>query len=507
MPTAIRHSVDDVVARAAGLGPVKTVLRLCHVGDEDSPLARLSRAFESAEKRLAKTFGDDEFAGLLAALGAAFRMVRKFFGAAHFFHRAGRQDELADLGELAYEFGALRAVVRLDEYAGREGRPGRCTTPEALREFIVTKAIPAIDIGGSQFHGFTLDERALNELASAAPQLDFSACVTEAVLRLERMSCPDVAKLYVLATRSNDAALMQRCGDAFAAQAARPRRRAVELVTQAFPDHRVTVVRQGDTASIRPRQRFVFDVQRPDGSRCVVKELLAPACDGPASTEAHQEAAVLQHCTIPGIPRCHERVDIEGLSFIRICHLPGERLSDLLGRRRLPFDEALEVCRGLATIVAGLHEAGVAHFDLQDANVLWDGTSVSVVGFDHARFCSETDEPWTLPSYAPFVAPETAARFRAGQAADDFQLGLLVHRLTAGRHPFGRPAVPTPPAGHPHLMLLEYALPALYLPPTIDPDLPPRLGALTGRLLDTNPVRRATAAEARDILDALAGGG
>ena len=367
-----KRTALDVAERSGHLGPVKTMLRLCHVGKDDEPLGRLQAAIDSVAKRLTKELGEDGFNELLAATGSAFRLVSEFRAAAYFFHRASRYEELWRLGELAYEFGDIKALSKIDGYARKEKRTPILASEDDKRRFLVEKAIPALPIGGDQYHGFTLHPSTVEDIKKLAGDWELGDLLAASVRYLEEQVCSDIAKLYILASHSGDKELAQRVGEAFAGQAARPRRKTVDIVKEAFPNSLVEVLRKGDTASVRPRHRFILEITQPGGSRCVLKELLPKSYDNPGSLCGLGEAEILTNLDVPGIPKCHEILELKGLRFIRICHINGERLHDILSRsEKISTEERMSICRQIAEKIAKLHESSVVHFDLRDENILW----------------------------------------------------------------------------------------------------------------------------------------
>ena len=496
-----KRTARDVAERAGRLGPVKTMLRLCHVGHDEEPLGRLQAAIDSVSKKLTKELGEDGFNELLAATGAAFRLVREFRAAAYFFHRSAKMSELQRLGELAYAFGDVKALHKIDGYSRKADLRPILANDDDKRRFLVEKAIPALPIGGDQYHGFTLDPATIADIKKMAGDWEIGDLLAASVRYLEEQICTDVAKLYILASHSGDKELAQRVGETFASQAARPRRRTVDIVKEAFPNSLVEVLRKGDTASVRPQHRFILELTHAGGKRCVLKEVLPKSYDNPGSLCGPREAEILAKLDIPGIPKCHEILDLKGLQFIRICHFEGERLHDILSsNEKMSPADGFSICKQITEKIAKLHDASVVHFDLRDENILWDGKNASLVGFDRARYLAEEDTDWLMPGFAPFVPPEVALTFHAGRQSDCFQLGLLICRLVGGRHPFGRPAVPTPRAGNRELMLVDYAIPAIFLAPDIDESIDGELRLVIEGLLAKVPTQRMNAREAFERL-------
>lgn len=503
-----KEAALELASRAAKLGPVRTMLRLCHAGDQElSPLSRLTRNIDSVDLQLKEQLGEEDFYKLLCAAGSAFRLDRQFSAASFYFHRAGCTENLKLLSELAWEFGDYAALQQLDRYAKELSFPLRLSGGKALKSFIVEHMIPALEIGGDQYRGFTLDQKALNELAKIARSIaPLKELIKESVIKLEKCNCVDIAKLYILANHSEDVELIARIGKTFSTVAATPRHRVTEIVESSYPGSRVTILRNGDSFSVRPKHRFVIEVQNSDGTSFVLKEILARSCDVPGATGSGFEEAVLSSVEIDSIPKCDSIVELKGIRFLKICCFTGKKLYEYFNENHLFSPrEGIRLCHSLASSIASLHEQGAAHFDLRDENILWDGEKVSIIGFDKAAFISSRgDNIWIMPGPAPFVPPEVASSFRANQKADCFQMGLLFSRVLFHRHPFGRPSIPTPAEGNREAMLIDYAIPALYLEPAIqsaEHDLPADVAALIDNLLSKSPEQRCSARETAEKLE------
>jgi serine/threonine protein kinase len=141
---------------------------------------------------------------------------------------------------------------------------------------------------------------------------------------------------------------------------------------------------------------------------------------------------------------------------------PGE---NLVGRT-LDVPQAARVCAQLAATLEGLHRRGIVYLDVKPKNVLWDGQRATLVDCGMARRLGGEQSVATLPPSPECVPPEVALTFRAGAAADVFQLGLLFARLTTGRHPFDRVDFDDDEE-HRESQLIRYALPALCCEPAL----------------------------------------
>src|SRR5438094_6926787 len=148
-------------------------------------------------------------------------------------------------------------------------------------------------------------------------------------------------------------------------------------------------------------------------------------------------------------------------------YVPGETLSRILERGRLPWNRAVRYMIGMSRAVAAAHALGIVHRDLKPSNViidLNDQPRVLDFGLAKRRFQVPTPVPVddiadALPADAPvstsppasprtqrgtilgtpaYMAPEQAKGKPdlIGPPTDVHALGVLFYEMLAGRTPF-----------------------------------------------------------------------
>jgi serine/threonine protein kinase len=143
--------------------------------------------------------------------------------------------------------------------------------------------------------------------------------------------------------------------------------------------------------------------------------------------------------------------DAHGLVLV-MEYVEGESLAQVLQKRRLGFDEAVEVATDVATALCELHKAHIVHRDLKPGNVILrqlpDGTKRAViVDFGVSRMLSDQTDEETLTGITKadmalgtleYMAPEQVLNSRdVTQASDVYALGAMMFRAVVGRHIFG----------------------------------------------------------------------
>jgi eukaryotic-like serine/threonine-protein kinase len=141
-------------------------------------------------------------------------------------------------------------------------------------------------------------------------------------------------------------------------------------------------------------------------------------------------------------------------------------------------DEIRHVFRQIALGLTALHEVSLVHRDLKPQNVLVDDEGhVKLLDFGLAEFFDESSSSGRAGTPA-YMAPEVWKGGQIGPAVDWYSFGVMLHQALCGT---------LPPRGGP----IRVDDPAL-----------DELAALCGRLLESDPDKRATGA---DVLAALGG--
>ena len=164
-----------------------------------------------------------------------------------------------------------------------------------------------------------------------------------------------------------------------------------------------------------------------------------------------QAASALEH---PNIAVIHEIGEADGVTFITMELIRGEKLSTLLSTGPLPASRALELASEVAEALARAHEKGVVHRDIKPANVMvTEQGHAKVIDFGVAKLLSplagdahaettfhdNTDVGVVLGTLA-YMSPEQARGGRVDHRSDIFSLGLVLHEMLAGHPPFRGPS-------------------------------------------------------------------
>jgi eukaryotic-like serine/threonine-protein kinase len=179
-------------------------------------------------------------------------------------------------------------------------------------------------------------------------------------------------------------------------------------------------------------------------------------------------------------------------------YLPSDSLATVV-RHKGPLApvQAAAIGRDVADGLSAAHLAGVVHRDVKPGNVLigTDGR-VKLTDFGVSRAVDDVQLTRTglIAGTPAFLAPEIAQGRTPTAASDVFALGATLYAAVEGVPPFG---------------LDDNAYALLHKVATEAPAPPQHAGPLTGllmRLLAVDPAERPSAAQARDLLGAVAAG-
>ena len=240
------------------------------------------------------------------------------------------------------------------------------------------------------------------------------------------------------------------------------------------------------------------------GREVAVKVMRATAAE-PLLQRLGREARAAGSLNHPNILAVFDVGVHEGRPYVVSELLEGETLRSRLLSGGLPPRKAVEVAGQVALGLAAAHDKGIVHRDVKPENLflLSDGR-VKILDFGLSKqvpLPTTDDSPTTSLGGSPptdagvvlgtvgYMSPEQVRGAPADHRSDVFSLGIVLHEMLAGAHPFRRPtAVETL-----HAILKED-------PPDLleaQPRLSPVLGRLVRRCLEKRPEERFQSA--RDL--------
>ncbi|MEZ5153592.1 serine/threonine-protein kinase [Rhodococcus zopfii] len=179
-------------------------------------------------------------------------------------------------------------------------------------------------------------------------------------------------------------------------------------------------------------------------------------------------------------------------------YLPSRSIAQVLNAvETLPPYEVAQIGADVADALAAAHAVGIVHRDIKPGNILVAERGhelgiVKISDFGIALAKGDSDHSGVIAGTPAYFAPEVARGNDPTEASDVFSLGATLYTTIEGQPPFGYEAD--------SIALLHRVARAEIIPPT-------RTGPLTDVLLamlEPDPARRPTMAQARDRLAAVA---
>ena len=163
-----------------------------------------------------------------------------------------------------------------------------------------------------------------------------------------------------------------------------------------------------------------------------------------------REAKALAALNHPGIVQVYSVEESDGVHFITMELVEGNRLTELIPRGGMAVDRFFDVAIPLADAVAMAHERGVVHRDLKPDNVMvTDKGTVKVLDFGLARAeqgfatgsevrtAAQTAQGMIVGTVA-YMSPEQAEGQPVDARSDVFSLGVVFYEILVGESPFAR---------------------------------------------------------------------
>lgn len=192
----------------------------------------------------------------------------------------------------------------------------------------------------------------------------------------------------------------------------------------------------------------VFKARQPQLQRDVALKILPGkfAEDSNLVARFQREGQALAKLNHPNIVSIYEFGEHRGYRYFVMEYVDGVNLRELMGRGKIPSEEALKVIPQICDALEYAHGQGIVHRDIKPENILLDRTGrVKIADFGLAKLTSEESSgPGVTRSGAVmgtphYMAPEQVENpRRVDHRADIYSLGVVCYELLTGELPIGR---------------------------------------------------------------------
>ncbi len=202
-----------------------------------------------------------------------------------------------------------------------------------------------------------------------------------------------------------------------------------------------------------------------------------------------ESAASLVH---PNVVHVYDVGEERGEHYIVMELVEGETLKEYIQRHGpLPVGRALQIATSVARALQAAHRKGIVHRDIKPQNILLTAEGrVKVADFGIARAATGTTivHTNTVLGSAHYFAPEQARGGFTDEKSDLYSLGAVLYEMLTGSPPFE--------AATPVAVALKHLQEQPVTPRKQRQEIPRSVEAIVLRLLEKDPAKRYTSADA-----------
>lgn len=160
-----------------------------------------------------------------------------------------------------------------------------------------------------------------------------------------------------------------------------------------------------------------------------------------------QAAAKLDH---PNICAIYDVNEADSHTFIVMQYIQGETLANIMSRKVLRLNVAVDIAQQTAEALAEAHAQGILHRDIKPHNIMITPRGqVKILDFGLSKRLHKSDDidneaptesllstPGKIIGTMPYMSPEQVRGETLDESSDIFSLGVTVFEMVAGKHPF-----------------------------------------------------------------------
>jgi serine/threonine protein kinase len=175
--------------------------------------------------------------------------------------------------------------------------------------------------------------------------------------------------------------------------------------------------------------------------------------DGERRERFEREAKAVAALTHPNIVAIYGFGDHEGVAYAAMELLEGQSLREVIDEGPVQLSRALDIAGQVIAGLAAAHARGIVHRDLKPENLFVgpdgrvrildfglaaSGEPPSAVSSDESSVRTRLTDPGVVVGSVAYMAPEQMRGAETQPTADIFALGVVLHEMLTGTHPFVR---------------------------------------------------------------------
>jgi serine/threonine-protein kinase len=201
----------------------------------------------------------------------------------------------------------------------------------------------------------------------------------------------------------------------------------------------------------------------------------------------HSEARAAGQLNHPNVVTIHDVGRSGDVAYIAMELVRGRDLGRLIaGEQRLAVDEVLDIAIQVALGLDYAGQHGIVHRDIKPSNImLLDDGRIKIVDFGIARMTAvptRTLDGEPMLGSPSYMSPELVMGQPADSRSDIFSLGIVLHQLLTGTHPFTGESI--------HSILYQIVNEEAQRPSVVRAEVPDMLDPIVARCLAKAPEAR-----------------
>ncbi len=149
---------------------------------------------------------------------------------------------------------------------------------------------------------------------------------------------------------------------------------------------------------------------------------------------------ITRNLNLAGIIKPDELINHNNNIILILEDFPGESLTQWLQNKDKKLKDVLKIVRQILTILIGLHQKSIIHWDIRPQNVLIDPQTdeVKLANFSLSSFLFQINNSPLLTENLAYISPEQTGRINQliDYRTDFYSLGITFYEMLTGRPPF-----------------------------------------------------------------------